>query len=39
MTMNWFCNNCSSQFGNPMVDTTKDKIHCPYCGSKQIEKR
>jgi DNA-directed RNA polymerase subunit RPC12/RpoP len=39
LPMFYFCNNCSSQFGTPMVDTKTDKIYCPYCGSKQIEKR
>ncbi len=26
MPINWFCNNCSSQFGTPMFDTNTDKI-------------
>ena len=39
MPMIWFCNECSSQFRTPMVDTKTDKMHCPYCGSKHIEKR
>ena len=39
MPMFWLCNNCSSRFGTPMVDTVTEIMHCPYCGSKQMEKR
>jgi len=37
--MIWHCRDCDFEFGAPMVDTKTNKQHCPYCGSKQIEKR
>ena len=39
MPVVWHCNECNFDFGNPMVDTKTDKMYCPYCGSKQIERR
>ena len=37
MPINWFCTNYSSQVGNPIFDTSTDKIHCPYRKIMQIE--
>jgi DNA-directed RNA polymerase subunit RPC12/RpoP len=39
MPVVWHCNECNFDFGNPMIDTKTDKMYCPYCGSKQIERR
>ena len=38
MPINWFFNNCSSQFGTRMLDTKTEKMHCPYNRSMQLEK-
>ncbi len=36
--MLWKCNDCDFVFGAPMKDTKTEEIHCPYCGSKKLEK-
>ena len=36
--MIWHCNECNFDFGNPIIDAKTDEMHCPYCGSRQIEK-
>ena len=39
MLMVWHCNECNFDFGNPMGDPKTDRMYCPYCGSKSIERR
>ena len=39
MPMVWHCNECNFDFNTAMVDTKADKMYCPYCVSRRIEKR
>ena len=39
LIMIWQCKDCDFEFGAPMIETKTEEKHCPYCGSKQIQKR
>ena len=34
----WICKDCNLSFQKPINDSETEDWHCPYCGSRRIEK-